>query len=265
MWFTLRSPLRPKTDTVSSPRPPGGRDYDDAVDVALLASGVVVQKVGTATASPDEMVEAEIVGRVAPAEAKIATPDRMVREAARWRERGLKVGFTNGCFDILHRGHIVYLSQASEWCDRLIVGLNTDRSVKALKGEGRPVNDLERSQDPEGVWRAYANTALAGPYQTLFAELGLLVLFKVPSFDVVLGWREEQEAKLRDQGQGGMTKARFRHGDRRRQPQASARARRKAASRALRVSLAAASNWRRASASRPARNRKSPLAAGSGA
>ena len=60
----------------------------------------------------------------------------------------------------------------------------------------RPVNDLERSQDPDGVWRAYANTALAGPYQTLFANLGLLVLFKVPSFDVVLGWREEQEHKL---------------------------------------------------------------------
>ena len=60
----------------------------------------------------------------------------------------------------------------------------------------RPVNDLERGQDPDRVWRAYANTALAGPYQTLFADLGLLVLFKVPSFDVVLGWREEQEHKL---------------------------------------------------------------------
>jgi D-glycerate 3-kinase len=58
------------------------------------------------------------------------------------------------------------------------------------------VNDLERIQDPAGVWRAYANTALAGPYQTLFAALSLLVLFKVPSFDVVLGWREQQEHKL---------------------------------------------------------------------
>ena len=67
----------------------------------------------------------------------------MAREVARWRERGLKVGFTNGCFDILHRGHVAYLAQARAWCDRLIVGLNTDRSVRALKGEGRPVNDLE--------------------------------------------------------------------------------------------------------------------------
>jgi len=120
-----------------------GADIDEAIDVANLAAGVAVQKVGTATATPDEMIEAEIIGRVAPAEAKIATPDRMAREAARWRERGLRVGFTNGCFDILHRGHIVYLSQAREWCDRLVVGLNTDRSVRELKGEGRPVNDLE--------------------------------------------------------------------------------------------------------------------------
>jgi D-beta-D-heptose 7-phosphate kinase/D-beta-D-heptose 1-phosphate adenosyltransferase len=56
---------------------------------------------------------------------------------------GLKVGFTNGCFDILHRGHVAYLNQARGWCDRLIVGLNSDRSVRALKGEGRPVNDLD--------------------------------------------------------------------------------------------------------------------------
>jgi D-beta-D-heptose 7-phosphate kinase/D-beta-D-heptose 1-phosphate adenosyltransferase len=116
---------------------------DEAIAFALLAAGVVVQKAGTATASPDELIEAEIIERVAPAEAKIATPERMGREAARWRERGLKVGFTNGCFDILHRGHIAYLAQAREWCDRLIVGVNSDRSVRALKGDGRPVNDLE--------------------------------------------------------------------------------------------------------------------------
>ena len=120
-----------------------GAPLHEAIEFALLASSVVVQKAGTATTSPDEMIEAEIIERVAPAEAKIATPERMRREAERWRERGLSVGFTNGCFDILHRGHIAYLAQAREWCDRLIVGLNTDRSVRALKGEGRPVNDLE--------------------------------------------------------------------------------------------------------------------------
>jgi D-beta-D-heptose 7-phosphate kinase/D-beta-D-heptose 1-phosphate adenosyltransferase len=120
-----------------------GAPIEDTMDLALLAAGVAIQKSGTATASADEVIEAELIDRFAPAEAKIVTPDRMAREAARWRDRGLKVGFTNGCFDILHRGHIAYLTQAREWCDRLIVGLNTDRSVRALKGEGRPVNDLE--------------------------------------------------------------------------------------------------------------------------
>ena len=120
-----------------------GAPLGEAIEFALLASGVVVQKAGTATVTPDEMIEAEIIERVAPAEAKIASADRMAREAARWRERGLKVGFTNGCFDILHPGHIAYLAQARAWCDRLIVGLNSDRSVRELKGEGRPINDLE--------------------------------------------------------------------------------------------------------------------------
>ncbi|HZZ35115.1 MAG TPA: D-glycero-beta-D-manno-heptose 1-phosphate adenylyltransferase [Caulobacteraceae bacterium] len=120
-----------------------GATIEDAIDFALLASSVVVEKAGTATASPDELVEAELKAHQAPAEAKIATADRMGREVARWRERGLKVGFTNGCFDIIHPGHIGYLAQARAWCDRLIVGLNTDRSVRALKGAGRPVNDLE--------------------------------------------------------------------------------------------------------------------------
>jgi D-beta-D-heptose 7-phosphate kinase / D-beta-D-heptose 1-phosphate adenosyltransferase len=120
-----------------------GESIGDAVAFALLAATVVVQKAGTATATPDELVEAEVAEHQAPAEAKIATPERMLREVAAWRRLGLKVGFTNGCFDIIHRGHVAYLAQARAWCDRLIVGLNSDRSVQALKGEGRPVNDLE--------------------------------------------------------------------------------------------------------------------------
>jgi D-beta-D-heptose 7-phosphate kinase/D-beta-D-heptose 1-phosphate adenosyltransferase len=120
-----------------------GAAVEDAIAFAQLASGVAVSKVGTATVSPDELVEAAISAHLAPAEAKIATAQRMVEEVARWRAKGLRVGFTNGCFDILHRGHVAYLAQARAWCDRLIVGLNSDESVHALKGEGRPVNDLE--------------------------------------------------------------------------------------------------------------------------
>jgi D-beta-D-heptose 7-phosphate kinase/D-beta-D-heptose 1-phosphate adenosyltransferase len=120
-----------------------GAATPEAIEHALLACGVVVEKAGVATSSPDELIEAELAAHRAPLEAKIASPGRMAAEAARWRERGLRVGFTNGCFDILHPGHIAYLAQARSWCDRLIVGLNTDRSVRAAKGPGRPVNDLE--------------------------------------------------------------------------------------------------------------------------
>jgi D-beta-D-heptose 7-phosphate kinase/D-beta-D-heptose 1-phosphate adenosyltransferase len=116
---------------------------DEAIAFAMLASGVAVTKVGTAVITPDEMIEALLSAHSASVEAKIATRQRMLGEVARWRIKGLRVGFTNGCFDILHRGHVAYLNQARGWCDRLIVGLNSDRSVRALKGQGRPVNDLE--------------------------------------------------------------------------------------------------------------------------
>jgi D-beta-D-heptose 7-phosphate kinase/D-beta-D-heptose 1-phosphate adenosyltransferase len=116
---------------------------EEAIAFAQLASGVAVGKVGTATVSPDELIEAALSARMASAEAKVASAQRMADEVARWRAKGLKIGFTNGCFDILHKGHVAYLAQARAWCDRLIVGLNSDESVRALKGEGRPVNDLE--------------------------------------------------------------------------------------------------------------------------
>ncbi|MGX1803548.1 D-glycero-beta-D-manno-heptose 1-phosphate adenylyltransferase, partial [Brevundimonas naejangsanensis] len=69
--------------------------------------------------------------------------DELADQVETWKRQGLKVGFTNGCFDILHRGHVAYLAQARSWCDRLVVALNTDASVRRLKGEGRPVNDLD--------------------------------------------------------------------------------------------------------------------------
>lgn len=120
-----------------------GVAIEEAIAFAQLASGVAVGKVGTATVSPEELVEAALSAHMAPAEAKVATTQRMMDEVARWKAKGLKVGFTNGCFDILHKGHVAYLAQARAWCDRLIVGLNSDDSVRKLKGEGRPVNDLE--------------------------------------------------------------------------------------------------------------------------
>ena len=120
-----------------------GAGLDQAIGLALLASGVAVQKPGTAVVTPAELIEAELSAHRTPVEAKIAGLGDMDEQIARWRAQGLKVGFTNGCFDILHRGHVAYLTQARSWCDRLVVGLNSDRSVRALKGPTRPVNDLE--------------------------------------------------------------------------------------------------------------------------
>lgn len=118
-------------------------ELETAIELALLASGVVVGKAGTAIATPSELIEATLERQFAPLEHKVAALDRVLDEVRRWRARGLRVGFTNGCFDILHRGHVTYLDQARGWCDRLVVGLNSDDSVRRLKGEGRPVNTLE--------------------------------------------------------------------------------------------------------------------------
>ncbi len=120
-----------------------GAELEEAVAFAILASGVVVGKSGTAVVTPAELIDAEMTGHAAIAHAKVTPLDILAEEVEAWRRKGLKVGFTNGCFDILHRGHVAYLAQARSWCDRLVVALNTDASVRRLKGEGRPVNDLD--------------------------------------------------------------------------------------------------------------------------
>lgn len=120
-----------------------GASLEQAVQLAILASGVVVGKSGTAVVTPAELVEAEVSQHAGAALAKVTALDDLAVEVEAWRRQGLKVGFTNGCFDVLHRGHVAYLAQARSWCDRLVVALNSDSSVRALKGEGRPVNDLE--------------------------------------------------------------------------------------------------------------------------
>ncbi len=141
-----------------------GLSLGQAVELAILASGVAVAKVGTAVVTPEELIEAEMARHQAPIEAKLMTLDGVVKAVARWRREGLRVGFTNGCFDILHRGHVSYLGQARAACDRLIVGLNTDASVRGLKGEGRPVNDLEsRALVLAGLASVDAVTAFDAP------------------------------------------------------------------------------------------------------
>lgn len=78
---------------------------------------------------------------------KTLTPEQLIRERERLRREGKSVVFTNGCFDLLHPGHVRYLDQARRLGDALIVALNSDRTVRALKGEGRPIlNEQERAE-----------------------------------------------------------------------------------------------------------------------
>lgn len=121
-----------------------GAALGEAARVANAAAGIVVGKRGTATPTRSELIEELDAG----ARKGLAAPQLKVLSRAEARERrdswhndGLKVGFTNGCFDILHVGHIGILDFARAHCDRLIVGLNADASVRRLKGPERPINN----------------------------------------------------------------------------------------------------------------------------
>lgn len=116
-----------------------GCDLERGARLANLAAGAVVGKLGTAVAYPEDILRAHTAADLLSAEAKVVGEPAMLDHAARWRRCGLTLGFTNGCFDLLHPGHVSLLRQARAACDRLVVGLNSDASVGRLKGPGRPV------------------------------------------------------------------------------------------------------------------------------
>lgn len=114
-----------------------GADTETAVRLANLAAGVVVGKAGTAVAR-----EADLLFALSPQRSalrKIVPREEAAEQVERWRRRGWRVGFTNGCFDLLHPGHVHLLEEARSQCDRLVVGLNSDASARRLKGPKRPV------------------------------------------------------------------------------------------------------------------------------
>ena len=123
-----------------------GYEIDDAVEFSNLAAGVVVGKIGSATASLNEIIEYESSLNKSSSDAHIKTLNEITVLSKELKARGKKIIFTNGCFDILHAGHVRYLETAKSYGDVLILGLNSDRSVKALKGENRPINtQLDRA------------------------------------------------------------------------------------------------------------------------
>jgi D-beta-D-heptose 7-phosphate kinase/D-beta-D-heptose 1-phosphate adenosyltransferase len=145
-----------------------GADYDAAIRLANIAGGLEVEKIGVATVTREEVLRDLLRGDGAAPEGnsavrKVRDRASLVEELQGRRGGGQRVAFTNGCFDLLHAGHVQYLQDARAQADLLVVGLNSDASVRALKGPGRPVNDAES--------RALVLAALeAVDYVTIFEE-----------------------------------------------------------------------------------------------
>ena len=119
-----------------------GSSFAEASALANVAAGIVVGKIGTSTISEIEIAQALTFGQESGSGVVTEQQLKIIIEQA--KQRGEKVVMTNGCFDILHAGHVSYLSHAGDIGDRLIVAVNDDDSVRRLKGSGRPVNPVER-------------------------------------------------------------------------------------------------------------------------
>lgn len=119
-----------------------GASMGESMALANAAAGIVVGKLGAATVALPELRVALASGR--DARSGVVTQEQLLNAVSEARAEGIRIVMTNGCFDILHAGHVSYLDEAAKLGDRLIVAVNDDPSVRALKGEGRPVNTLER-------------------------------------------------------------------------------------------------------------------------
>ena len=119
-----------------------GQLMPESVAMANLAAGIVVGKQGTATLSAPELRRAIIAEQGA--ERGVVTEEQLLMALEDARAAGERIVFTNGCFDIIHAGHVGYLEEARKLGDRLVVAVNSDASITRLKGEGRPINSVDR-------------------------------------------------------------------------------------------------------------------------
>lgn len=156
-----------------------GMSIDDAAKFANRAAAVVVGKIGSATVTLDEIEEYEASLHQSDSRDHLKTHTQIVEIVERLKAKNKRIVFTNGCFDILHVGHVKYLQEAKSYGDVLIVGLNTDNSVRTLKGPTRPVNSEED--------RAYILGALeAVDYVVLFSDETPYELIKSIAPDILV-------------------------------------------------------------------------------
>jgi D-beta-D-heptose 7-phosphate kinase/D-beta-D-heptose 1-phosphate adenosyltransferase len=155
------------------------------VQLSNIAGGIEVEKFGSATVSIDELVT-EIAYLNRGGEGKIRSVDSLLAELAWRRKRNQKIVFTNGCFDVIHRGHIEYLKFCKERGDVVVVGLNSDSSVRAIKGTGRPIhNQIDRA--------AVLASLETVDYITIFDESTPINLIKKVRPDVLVKGQDWQK------------------------------------------------------------------------
>jgi D-beta-D-heptose 7-phosphate kinase/D-beta-D-heptose 1-phosphate adenosyltransferase len=156
----------------------GGCDYESAVQLSNIAGGIEVEKFGTATVIIEEIVD-EIAEQNRSSSSKICTFDSLFNKLSQHRREEKTIVFTNGCFDVLHRGHVEYLQFCRRQGDIVVVGLNSDGSVKAIKGPERPINN---QHDRAGVLAALETV----DYITIFNEPEPMNLIKKVRPDVLV-------------------------------------------------------------------------------
>jgi D-beta-D-heptose 7-phosphate kinase/D-beta-D-heptose 1-phosphate adenosyltransferase len=159
-----------------------GADYGAAIRLANVAGGLEVEKIGVAPVTREEILRDLLQaggGRGGSTGDKLLARDALLRELEGRRGNGHRVAFTNGCFDVLHAGHVQYLQEARAQADLLVVGLNNDAGVRRLKGAGRPVNPVEA--------RALVLAGLAAvDYVAVFEEETPLELIRAVRPDVLV-------------------------------------------------------------------------------
>jgi D-beta-D-heptose 7-phosphate kinase/D-beta-D-heptose 1-phosphate adenosyltransferase len=170
-----------------------GADYDQSIRLANIAGGLEVEKIGVATVTRDEILRDLLRTTTAapgpvqgPRIDKLLQRDVLRHELESRRRLGQRVAFTNGCFDVLHAGHVQYLNDGRAQADLLVVGLNSDACVRSLKGAGRPINPVEaRAEVVAGLQ--------AVDYLTIFDEPTPLELIEALRPDVLIKGADYQK------------------------------------------------------------------------
>jgi D-beta-D-heptose 7-phosphate kinase / D-beta-D-heptose 1-phosphate adenosyltransferase len=154
-------------------------DLERATRIANIAAGISVARPGTAVVSGRDLTEELRRRNVTAGDEKVMPAETALQRIAEWRRHGLRIGFTNGCFDLIHPGHVHLLAQARAACDRLVVALNTDASVRRLKGPDRPIQS-------EAARATVMSSLASADLVVLFAEDTPLALIEAIRPDVLV-------------------------------------------------------------------------------